>query len=259
MMELTAMSFNLRLHVPNDGENSWPYRVDRVITLIKEMNPAIIGTQEVLPIMMEDLEKGLPSYRSLGEGRDKEDSQFNEYCPIYYSVEVVHLLESGTFWLSEQPDEKGSISWNAKHPRICSWGLFESKDDSKTMFYVFNVHLDHISREARDNGIKVVKEEIRKKLEQTKAAVIIMGDFNAYPDEECVVALKQNFVDAYTFVSSGSYGCTFHNFEGVTEGQPIDYIFVTKDITIQETEIIRNQIQDGYPSDHYPVVTKLTL
>jgi hypothetical protein len=50
-----------------------------------------------------------------------------------------NLLDESTFWLSENPSDTGSVSWDAQLPRVASWVKLEVKS-SKVVFYVFNTH-----------------------------------------------------------------------------------------------------------------------
>lgn len=77
------MSFNLRFDNPEDYENNWKYRIDKVGQMISGYEPMVIGTQEGLHPMLKDLEKVLPNYSWCGKGRggDLED----EFCAIFYN------------------------------------------------------------------------------------------------------------------------------------------------------------------------------
>jgi len=43
-MIFSIMTFNVRVHVPSDGINAWPHRVERVAKLINQEQPMIMGT-----------------------------------------------------------------------------------------------------------------------------------------------------------------------------------------------------------------------
>lgn len=45
---------------------------------------------------------------------------------------------------------------------------------------------------------------------------------------------------------------------GGTDGAPIDYIFVSPEWRVEQVIVDREKTRGGYPSDHYPLVAKLT-
>ncbi|WP_407271269.1 endonuclease/exonuclease/phosphatase family protein [Radiobacillus sp. PE A8.2] len=259
-MEFNVMTFNLRLDTPEDNGNSWIYRSDKVTELIRRYNPIVFGTQEALPNMINDLERGLEDYEWLGESRREND----EYSAIFYKKSVLKPIEQGTFWLSESPDVPESKSWNSHLPRICTWCLFESIKDPKKQFYVYNTHLDHISEQARNEGIRLIIKRIST---SKRLPSILMGDFNASTDSFIIQYLRNvserettKLKDCFSVIKNPvgtEIGCTFHDFQGDVDGSPIDFIFTTTEFEPVATEIIREKIHGGYPSDHYPILTSL--
>lgn len=247
------MTFNLRVNVQGDGSNAWPYRKHRAAAVIAAASPDLFGTQEGTGAMLKDLDEVLPDYSRIGTGRVGEgDSSHDEHCALYYKPAEVTLLKQGQFWLSETPDVQGSISWDSCLPRICTWGLFQSKKNDGLRFYVMNTHFDHLGVTARQKSAKLMLEQIRRFREEEELPVLLMGDLNAEPGEPEISLLREQLQDAYALLG-GPAGCTFHDFKGGTEGEPIDYIFATSDIEMTETIIHREKLDGAYPSDHYPV------
>jgi endonuclease/exonuclease/phosphatase family metal-dependent hydrolase len=255
-MKMQLMTFNLRTNVPSDGINAWPYRVNKVVKIIEQVNPAVVGTQEVLPSMLSDLEGKLHSYNWVGEPRREND----EYSAIFYNRSDVELIKQGTFWISDQPSVPGSISWNSSCPRICTWAEFEWINQPKKRFRVFNTHLDHISEEAREKGSRLILESIKEANTQYQLPTVLMGDFNAYPEQPPVQFIRHDsqLIDCFSkFPDYDQIGKTFHGFEGEHIGKPIDYLFVTKEIKLLSIRVERTKVDGGFPSDHYPVIASL--
>ncbi|EGL16515.1 endonuclease/exonuclease/phosphatase family protein [Paenibacillus sp. HGH0039] len=252
---LTAMTFNLRVNVLSDGSNAWPHREHLAADAILRSNAHLVGTQEGTAAMLEDLDVRLPGYSRIGNGRlgEAEAKLHNdEYCAIYYQHEALTLIKHGQFWLSETPDEQGSLGWDSSYPRICTWGCFESKEHPGSRFYAFNTHFDHLGQMAREESAKLLLERIRACREEENAPALLMGDLNAEPDNRAIGLLREQLQDAYTLLEE-PVGRTFHDFEGGTDGEPIDYIFATQDIERIRTTVDREQRGGAYPSDHYPV------
>lgn len=86
-MELTVMTFNLRVNTPVDGSNAWPYRNKQAADLIRRVAPLVAGTQEGRYDMLRDLDRDLIDYTRIGEGRSGYESgneTMDECCCIYY-------------------------------------------------------------------------------------------------------------------------------------------------------------------------------
>lgn len=126
---LKAMTFNIRMDTPNDGINQWSNRKEWVAEVVFFNDVDIVGMQEVLHNQLVDLENLLPQYDYVGEGREGETK--GEYSPIFYLKDRFKVLESGTFWLSETPYEKGVKSWDSSLPRIATWARLKIKSQEK--------------------------------------------------------------------------------------------------------------------------------
>lgn len=76
---VSVMSYNIRYDNPHDKENAWTQgdRKERVIQVIKEQNPDILGVQEALAHQVAYLEDHLSDYQFVGVGRDDGNSAGN--------------------------------------------------------------------------------------------------------------------------------------------------------------------------------------
>jgi endonuclease/exonuclease/phosphatase family metal-dependent hydrolase len=158
--EIKIMSYNIRCHAPDDmGEKNWFNRAHLVADTIEKAQPGIIGFQEVNSWQYEYLCESMPDFDSIITFRDNIPI-YSEGCPVFYRTDLYTLVDKGSFWLSETPDEM-SKDWGAACYRICSY--VKLKDNAtNNEFLVFNAHLDHISDEARINGINVVLDKIKE-------------------------------------------------------------------------------------------------
>jgi endonuclease/exonuclease/phosphatase family metal-dependent hydrolase len=52
---------------------------------------------------------------------------------------------------------------------------------------------------------------------------------------------------------------TRHQFTGSRNGEKVDYILIPAGIEVLAAEILRDQIDGKYPSDHFPVAATLKL
>lgn len=257
------MTFNIRLNTPADSANAWPNRKDLAARLIQFHDIDLVGMQEALPEQVSDLLERLQDFGWLGVGRDDGKSG-GEFSPVFYRKGRFKILENGTFWLSQTPDSV-SRGWDAACNRIVTWVKFKDRISNQT-FYLFNTHLDHMGQIARRESALLIKSRISSIAEHFP--VILIGDFNAHPDAEPIRILLTPestwyFVDSKWISKLPHYGpsYTFTGFDPTPRpsGDPIDYIFVTPDMTVLKHATLPD-IQDGcLPSDHYPVFVEIVL
>ncbi|WP_100010005.1 endonuclease/exonuclease/phosphatase family protein [Lentibacillus sediminis] len=260
-MNFKVMTFNLRVDIAQDNKNAWKYRCENVAKIIMESEALIIGTQEGLPSMIKELAEKLDEFTWVGEGRLGQDK--DEHCAVFYDKQKLEAMDHGTFWLSETPEAKGSTDWGADYPRICTWVHFCWKDEPEKQFFLYNTHLDHISQIARERGMALIKKKMQISDNQLHMPMVLMGDMNAKPSNPAIRLLKESsfYTNTYDFLDSTQFplGKTFHDFEGGSVGEPIDYIFTYNNVPIHGVEIHRNKINNSYPSDHYPVIATISM
>lgn len=252
--EIRVMSCNLRCKNTSDlGKKSWYYRADLIMKNIQDEYPGIIGFQECTKYQYPYLCESLPEYDSVITYRDS--SKNAEGCPVFYRKDLYTLIDKGSFWLSETPDEM-SIDWGSACYRICSYVVLEEKESGK-QFAVFNTHLDHISEEARINGIKVVLD----KIEQFGGMPsVLMGDFNAEEDSETYRSAVENFSDTKYLTEKTMTSATYQNWGKALDNDCIDYVMVSKSgFTVNEYKVVQTTYDGVYPSDHFPLSVSLNL
>jgi len=251
---ISLMTYNIRLDLASDGENTWPHRKERIVHQLKTNQPDIFGTQEGLPHQIEYINQQLTEYGSIGVPRDDGKTK-GEHSNIYYDTSRFFVLENSTFWLSKTPD-KPSIGWDSEYPRICTYGLFEEKNLKKKI-WVFNTHLDHKGTKARCKSLKLISKTIEE-VNPEKHPVVLMGDFNLTADSKEIKKLSRQFKDTYH--TNPSPNNTTYNGFNKKHGSRIDYIFVSENIGIHRYSILVEKDDEGrFPSDHFPVVAEICL
>lgn len=248
------ISYNIRYENKFDKENNWSDRKDKIISLLKDNNPAIFGIQEGLISQVKYIDNSLTNYKYIGVGRDGKDK--GEFSAIFYDTTKFSLLKSSTFWLSKTPNTI-SIGWDANLKRICTYGLFENLT-TKEKIWVFNTHFDHIGKTARKNSAKLISTKINQ-INTTNYPVILMGDFNATPEEKPIKTLKNYFDEALEISEKpliGSIG-TFNGFSLKKVTKRIDYFF-TKNLKILSYTHIDDLLNNRkHISDHLPIMITL--
>ena len=263
-LELRVMSFNIRYGTANDGSNNWENRKETVFDVLKKQNCDIVGLQEALQFQIGDILSAIPQYAMVGVGRDDGKTK-GEYAAILYRHDRFELDEFGTFWLSDTPEVPGSITWGNACTRICTWTRLIDKK-SGAAFYTYNLHLDHVSQPSREKSAALLVQRINSR--KHKDPFIVTGDFNTAEDNPVILYLKGkaaldnpiSMVDTFRVLHPDTKNVgTYHSFKGGREGDKIDYIFTTPDVKVLEAEILHDNVEGRYPSDHYPVTALLLL
>ena len=250
---LRVMSFNVRYPAKSDGADVWENRRDLLVDTIRKYRPDIMGTQELFHLQGEYIVEKLPEMAWFGVSR--RGSREDEFMGVFYRKDSLELLNSGNFWLSEKPDEPGSISWNMSLPRMVTWGEFRDKR-TKRRFFFYNTHFAHRREDdqARQESAKLLASRLAKL--PSDATVILTGDFNTDAGSEPHRILSDVLKDSYTTVAQpqGPVG-TFHGFKGTPGKARIDWIFFRGPVKPVSIETITHNVENRYPSDHFPVMT----
>lgn len=254
--EIKVVTFNLRVSWETDGINSFLHRMGIIYEKVKAEMPDIIGFQEVQERQLECLERLMPEYVWVGQGRNANVDGEGLYLAV--RKESMYILMFDTFWMSPEPYKPGSrFEIQSEYPRICNVARVYHKATGK-MLYVYNLHLDHMSKDAQEKGIRCVLEYLSRETKKTGIPSILMGDFNAKPDSRtidiCHAYTEVSIVDVTTEVSH-----TLHKF-GTTKAK-IDYLFVTKELegNVLDVGIWEDRKNGIYLSDHYPVYLNMKL
>ncbi|HUV66856.1 MAG TPA: endonuclease/exonuclease/phosphatase family protein [Sedimentisphaerales bacterium] len=271
-LEVRIMTFNIRYGSANDGENQWKNRRDMVFDVIRKQKSDVIGLQEALRFQIDEIRQALPMYAEIGVAR--EDGKIDgEYSAILYRADRFGVGEAGTFWLSDTPEVPGSNTWGNACVRICTWARLVENSSGKA-FYAFNLHLDHVSQPSREKSAVLLTQRIGSR--KLAEPFVLTGDFNTGETNPVIAYLKgQTALAGADGVSAKNpipLADTFrvlhpdvedvrtgHAFKGSRQGNKIDYVFVPPGMKVLEAEILYDNVEGRYPSDHFPVVARLVL
>lgn len=269
-LSLRIMSFNIRTGSAADGDNSWEYRKEQLGDCVVSQSPDLLGLQESQPFQSEWLTHFLsrqhdsgrsPEYASFGRTREVDPTQ-GEAMTIFYRKDRFERIaeDTGTFWLSETPEEPGSASWDTACRRIVTWSRFRSLERPNCEFYYYNTHLDHISKEARRKGAILIIDRILGR-QVPSVPAFLTGDFNCGESSDPIQAIREGgLVDTFRVVHPDATDVgTFHGFSGKAGKDKIDYIFTTPDVHVTSAEILRTHRDGRYPSDHFPLTADIRI
>lgn len=245
---LKVISYNIRLGMADDGDNSWENRKGATLTMVDREQPDLLGIQEGLIDQVQYLEEHCPQYARLGVGRD-DGAEGGEIMALYYLRDRFEPLAHGDFWLSEMPDTV-SRGWDATCNRTVTWGLFRDKQSEREVCYL-NTHLDHMGLTARKESIKLIVRKIAG-IAPEGAAVVLGGDFNSPTDDAIFRPLDPTLLSARDASPVTDHKGTFTGFEKPESTILLDHLFFSGLQPIS----FRTLDQDygaPYISDHYPI------
>ena len=252
---MRIMSFNIRC--TNVGNDTWEDRIGIVTQSILDGNPDSVGVQEATPEWMATLNETLgEKYSYVGVGRDDGDNE-GEYSAIFYLKDKYSVVDSGTFWLSETPDEV-SFGWDAACRRVCTWVVLEDKATGQQYAHI-NSHFDHVGIEARKNSVELI---INKAKEFKDIPVVFTADMNVRQDGENYNQFVESGVLKDTkFIAPDTMDyCTYHDTKPTQhEGDVIDYVMINDKFDATVYKVVTEGIDGRYVSDHYPIYADLII
>ncbi|MFA6457630.1 MAG: endonuclease/exonuclease/phosphatase family protein [Bacteroidota bacterium] len=255
---LKVMTFNLEGMKPGSDPGT---RIQYIIQYLKQLDPDIIGVQEVndIPPTGKDNQAKtiadtlnayfhIPYYTYLGFTHMSWDNQFNEYIGIITKYPV---YENGYFQLV-----KGSF------PRKVLWNRISTP---LGIINFFNTHLDHLSSDIRLQQVQqIISYTSLKDSLSPAVASVLTGDFNDESSTATILALTNPasgpvFIDSYRAANPSLPGYT------VPADNPyrrIDFIFTKNSgrLKIALSKVVMDMPYSGYifPSDHRGVMTIFT-
>ena len=252
---LRIMSFNIRFENEHDKNNAWQYRRELVAEIIQHHSPALVGTQEGKWQQLLYLKNHLPGYALSMPDRLVDD--VGQYPTLFYQKDRFTMLEGGEFWLSKTPAIHLSKNWDSAFPRMMSYGLWLDHENKKH-FLAAVTHLDNQGSEARRQQADIIRTFIQKQSGPT----ILTGDFNDSPGSrahQLLTGAESGLCDSWEILGrkEDEKSMTHHGFIGMPQKTRMDWILVSKHFRVIDAQIIRDNRDGFYPSDHYPYMVDL--
>lgn len=280
-LSLRVMTYNI-LYAPHPvddyTENSWNKRFPKLMMIFEKYLPDIAGLQEPTATQISQLKTTLPQNYEL-QGVHPANNPGGIGLGILFNKDrIEQTSEVNRFWLKEEPNNPNSLAWDSsKIERFVIYASFCDKLSNKP-FTFFVTHFDHLGKTARIESAKL----LMKKVQELSGGnpVIVTGDFNTEQDE-CGEISYRNLTETFGEIRDirakaevvlgrdGSWQGWSYDDSHANEGEEIrlDHIFLSKDISVNVTAVIDDQIRESYngyesmayPSDHLPILADLTL
>lgn len=257
LQKIKICSFNLRCDTADDGINQFSKgRCNRVLELIENEAPDIIGFQEMTSSMFDFMRDALREYMVFGCGRDKDYG--GESTAVAVKKQGFRVISYDTFWLSYTPNVPGStFGADQSHCPRTATALLIHKDGCAENFRVVNTHLDHVGERAKSLGIAAVIHYISKFPEK----FVLTGDFNSIPESSVIATVNGVMHEGRKVKNLTEYvGGTYHDYGQLQKPEKIDYIFSDADYISEGSKLVAYPPVDGvYVSDHHPVFATIII
>lgn len=258
------VSYNMLFDLHDDQLsecNRWSKRLPRIVELVDEMQPDVMGTQELYNGQMKGLLSHIGIYYEF-YGKPCCDGEMNG---IFFKKSRFVLLE-GKVWYMKIASENDCDTLTMVHLK-----------DRKTgkEFAVFNTHLAFSKVNKREAQARFIANEIKPIID--KMPVIFMGDLNTFPcrfNLEKLPFYDGNYIHRILTSASlneatelsvlGHLGpiATFTNasddgvpFTGLGEpGVFLDHFYVSSKVKVLIHAVQPGKVEGYFPSDHMPII-----
>ena len=259
MTSLSIVTFNIRYVNPNDGINVFSQRLPLIVEKLRSAKPDVVGFQEFSCEMLNAMQPLLPEYLLVHAGRTAD--RLSEGLGFLVRKDTLYLQGFDNYWLSNNPLVPASRYENSDQsilPRIMQRGLFVPKDTALSPFRVYNLHTDHVGKQARCLELAQTVAQIKRDYETDPLPYLLMGDFNARPDSEEIAVVRDCGLPLRELTEKCAV--TYHGFfNPAITPKKIDYIFASPEWCVKELRLWTDTREGRYLSDHHPIEAKLTL
>lgn len=257
---LKVLTCNIRVSGADDGDQNWIYRKELCLETIAAQAADIICFQEASPTQMLALEAFFTGYDHYAlHDNVKGARPQNVIC---FRRNRFKLITASGYWLSETPHIPGSKSWESACIRFANWVRLADNYNDGQQLRIVNTHLDHVSSEARVNQARLLVEDAQAY--PAELPQLLTGDLNCDETSEPLATLTQGgWCDSFSAVHGSKLsGGTFHAFKGEAYSGKlgkIDWILSRGPLLSTASEIIRDERDGLFPSDHYFVSATFLL
>jgi len=253
--DVTIMTFNVKIN--GDGYQSRENRLPKVVKTIKEHGADSFGLQEADKWWVESIAAEMSEYGYVCRYRE-DGIEKGESTAIFYLKDKYELVDSGSFWLSQTPDNP-SFGWDAACERITTWVILKNKETGFKYAH-FNTHFDHVGSQAKAESVAMISAEIAKVAPDIP--VVLTGDFNTIEGSENYNSILSCGLRDTKYLAEKYDNCaTYHDFNPfVINTKPIDFVFVNGYVSsVKSSRIDSDTVCLVYPSDHFPIIVEMTL
>lgn len=269
---LTLGTYNIRYRSLGDKTDDpttnkyWDARADNVARTIRDAGFQVVGLNELTDdvrhdghTMLQDMRRNFPApeWNFVLEANKNSYSE-STIVAVMYRTDLVEELDHGKFWLAPNPGEYNSDVYDSGNfGRMSLWVKFRVKA-TREIFYFIQTHLHHQGDMAKNEGARLNVEYARRL--SGGYPVFVCGDHNSVTDRAPFYDLYSAYLDDSREVAEQVSGQEGTN--NVWKGgalKRLDYVWV-RGAKVRSYSTVENKYDKSfYPSDHFPVVVKVTL
>lgn len=245
------------------SEHTIAKRTPRVLSLIKTYSPDSLGVQECSKDWRLYFDSKLPALGYTRIGADK-----NEKIGIIYNRSTLNAIDSGSFWLTEEPESlKISTEWGKPSDglteRLGMYVVFEVVATGEQYIH-FNTHLDTAKNGIiQEKQVGVILDYIKTvSAKYNNAPVVLTGDFNLDNTSPTYkMATRDTLGDTRALCKSSEGGGSFNKFIGRDYASlPIDQILASRTgFLFNSYKVIYDTFDGCFASDHYAVIADIEI
>ena len=249
-VKLRIITFDIMNMEEGESYMPWTSRSTDICLKLHKINADIMGLQDVDSLQLSDLSQGLPEYKAVAE-KGSPVFKHQHTNPILYNSSILKLVDSGTFYIAETPEEPGN-SWESEYASTVCWAMFQHIKTGES-FLVANTLWDHIGDNYYQEAAILTKIQLSKMTNKTP--VILMGNFGknsenifystllsrVFPVQDCWQTAKKRM------------GNSTVNYLGKADdesNQVCNFIFASPVFKIKRMSVISSKQGDYYLSDY---------
>ena len=284
-----VMTFNIRCDTSEDGRHAWANRRALALAAIRDHQPDLLALQEATVPQWRDIASALPDLRAFTDDDDAALEMSGDYPCGFVRDARFTIRDAGRFWLSETPQEAGSVTWPSDGgPRLCRWARLQDRLTDRALVFA-STHVD-TNADAWLRSAEVLHRELDRIARGMP--IVLAGDFNCAAGSGAheYLCTTAGYRDAWNEAGHADAGViTFNGFEPYTtlpsgdslrqwlerNSQPvelfghypghigahhnsrIDWILLRGPLTSLAAANDYRTDRGLLPSDHYPVVAQI--
>ncbi len=238
-VQLKVMAYNI--HHGRGMDNV--VDLERIAKVIRDAAPDLVALQEV----------DYKTARTNGVDQAAELGRLTGMHHLFLRQIDFEGGEYGQAILSKYPISDSNIHWLPGTPererRIAAIGKIETPQP----ILFGSTHLHHAKEEFRNQQA----EEINRIAKKSNLPILLLGDFNAYPESQCIAILEKEWHSVTPSSEANSSGSKLWTFPADDPKRQIDYIFGYPK-NRWKSESFR-AIDEAMASDHRPIVAVVKL
>ncbi len=258
-IKLRMVSFDIMNMQEGESYLPWMSRSTAICRKLHKLKADIVALQDVDSLQLVDVSQGLPEL-SVAPEKTFPGYTHQHTNPILYNSKVLKLVDRGTFFIADPPEEPAN-SWNSNYASTVCWCIFQHIETGES-FLVANTKWDSIDANYRQDASILIKIHLGKMTNKTP--IIMVGNFDKSSDDIFYNALRSRVFllkDSWTIAKKKEGIATVNNLKDPDSPLEtmVDFFFTSPEFVIKKMSIISTWSKDYFLSDHNIILTEMIL